>query len=126
MNVAIAAQNELICASDSTPLLQGNSLNIIDVADRDASSFQENTNSQSSELHRGLNSLRTFAFSFTVVAVVSSISALFPTALLTGGPAVVIWSWIGASFLTIIAGLSMAEIASMYPQGSVYHWVLIN
>lgn len=75
------------------------------------------------ELFRGFNSFMSFAFNFTAVAVISSISSLFPTALAYGGPAVVLWSWIGASVFTIICGYSMAEICSAYPNsGSVYYW----
>jgi hypothetical protein len=54
------------------------------------------------ELHRGFSALKNILFSFTAVAVVSSISNLFPTALATGGPAVVIWSWIGGSIMTLV------------------------
>jgi amino acid transporter len=75
------------------------------------------------ELYRGFTSFKTLLFSFTAVAVISSITNLFPIALSTGGPAVVVWSWIGASFLTIVIGLSMSEIGSAYPSaGSVYYW----
>ena len=64
-----------------------------------------------------------FSFTFTSVAVISSITVTFGTGLLTGGPAVLIWSWIGASFFTIMVGLSLSEICSTYPSaGSVYHW----
>jgi len=41
----------------------------------------------------------------------------------TGGPVVMIWSWIVGSILNNLCGLSMAEICSSYPSaGSVYHW----
>jgi amino acid transporter len=41
----------------------------------------------------------------------------------TGGPVVIVWSWIVGSILNILCGLSMAEICSSYPSaGSVYHW----
>ncbi|KAJ2984583.1 hypothetical protein HDV02_001044, partial [Globomyces sp. JEL0801] len=38
------------------------------------------------ELYRGFSSLMNFSFCFTAVAVVSSLSGLFPTAMATGGP----------------------------------------
>ncbi|KAI8907403.1 amino acid/polyamine transporter I [Gorgonomyces haynaldii] len=75
------------------------------------------------ELYRTMSTIMSFAFAFTAVAVVTSITSLYPTAIATGGPAVVIWSWLGGSVLTILTGLSMAEIGSRYPSaGSVYYW----
>ncbi|KAJ3272752.1 hypothetical protein HDV01_005280 [Terramyces sp. JEL0728] len=59
------------------------------------------------ELYRGMNVLMTFSTSFTAVAVISSLIPLYPTAVSTGGPAVVVWSWIGVSILTIMTGLIM-------------------
>jgi amino acid transporter len=75
------------------------------------------------ELHRGFNAFMNFSFTFTSVAVISSITVTFGTGLITGGPVVLIWSWIGVSFFTILVGLSLAEICSTYPSaGSVYTW----
>jgi amino acid transporter len=57
------------------------------------------------------------------VAVISSITVTFGGGLGIGGPAVLVWSWIGTSFFTVLVSLSMAEICSTYPTaGSVYHW----
>lgn len=48
---------------------------------------------------------------------------MFEYGINTGGPVVIIWGWIIASFFTILVGASMAEICSSYPSaGSVYHW----
>jgi amino acid transporter len=77
------------------------------------------------ELYRNgfANSLVSFAFCFTAVAVVTSISSLYPTAMANGGPAVIFWSWIVACVLTMISGLSLAEISSTYVNaGSVYFY----
>ncbi|KAI8893532.1 amino acid/polyamine transporter I [Globomyces pollinis-pini] len=75
------------------------------------------------ELYRGFSSLMNFSFCFTAVAVVSSLSGLFPTAMATGGPVVIIWSWIVGSLLTYVVAANLAEICSTYPSaGSVYHW----
>ncbi|KAI8908892.1 amino acid/polyamine transporter I [Gorgonomyces haynaldii] len=64
-----------------------------------------------------------FSFSFTAVAAITSIISLFPTYITTGGPATMVWSWIGGSVLTLIVGCSLAEIGSRYPSaGSVYYW----
>ncbi len=75
------------------------------------------------ELYRGFSPLMSFAFCFTAVSVLPSISLGFNFTLNTGGSGVAIWSWVIASIFTILIGLSLAEICSVYPSaGSVYHW----
>jgi amino acid transporter len=75
------------------------------------------------ELYRGFSPLMSFAFCFTAVNVLTSISLGFTFTLYTGGSGVAIWSWIIGAFFTILIGLSLAEICSVYPSaGSVYHW----
>ncbi|CAF1229956.1 unnamed protein product [Rotaria sp. Silwood1] len=75
------------------------------------------------ELYRGFSPFMAFAFCFTDVNVLLSISIGFTYSLNTGGSGVTIWSWIIGSIFTILTGLSLAEICSVYPSaGSVYHW----
>ena len=75
------------------------------------------------ELYRGFSPFMSFAFCFTTVNVLTSISIGFTYALYTGGSSVIIWSWLLGSFFTILIGLSLAEICSVYPSaGSVYYW----
>jgi amino acid transporter len=75
------------------------------------------------ELYRGFSPFMSFAFCFTSVNVFTAISIGFTTTLNTGGSGVAIWSWIIGSFFTILIGLSLAEICSVYPcAGAVYHW----
>lgn len=75
------------------------------------------------ELFRGFSGLMSFAFCFTAVSVVPSISLGFFSAVGAGGPAEMVWAWVVGSVFCIIAGISMAEITSVYPSaGSVYHW----
>ncbi len=77
----------------------------------------------SQELYRGFSPLMSFAFCFTAVNVFTSLSLGFTYTLTTGGAGVAIWSWIIGSIFTILIGLSLAEICSVYPSaGSVYHW----
>ncbi|UJR16304.1 hypothetical protein I4U23_003210 [Adineta vaga] len=77
----------------------------------------------SQELYRGFSPLMSFAFCFTAVNVLASISLGFTYTLNTGGSGVAIWSWLIGSLFTILIGLSLAEICSVYPSaGSVYHW----
>lgn len=78
------------------------------------------------ELYRGFSPLMSFAFCFTAVNILASLSSSFSYALNTGGSGVTIWSWIIGSVCTILIGLSLAEICSVYPSaGSVYHWYKI-
>ena len=75
------------------------------------------------ELYRGFSPFMSFAFCFTAVNVFTSISVGFGYTLNTGGSGVAIWSWIIGSLFTILIGLSLSEICSVYPSaGSVYHW----
>ena len=75
------------------------------------------------ELYRGLNGFMAFAFCFSSVSVVPSISLGFTSSVGIGGPSELVWGWIIGSIFCIIAGASMAEISSVYPSaGSVYHW----
>ena len=75
------------------------------------------------ELLRGFNGFMAFAFCFTAVAVLTSVSVTYGVALTTGGPAVVIWGWLVCSLFSIITGLAMAELSSALPSaGSVYQW----
>ncbi len=75
------------------------------------------------ELYKGFNTLMSFSFCFTTVSVISCLSGLFITAIKTGGPVVLFWSWIVSSIFSISVGAVMAEICSTYPSaGSVYYW----
>ena len=77
------------------------------------------------ELYRGFSPFMSFAFCFTDVNTLLSISIGFTYSLNTGGSGVTIWSWIIGSIFTILVGLSLAEICSVYPSaGSVYHWYI--
>ncbi|CAF3583297.1 unnamed protein product [Rotaria sp. Silwood1] len=75
------------------------------------------------ELYRGFSPFMSFAFCFTAVNVFTSISISFTYALNTGGSAMAVWSWLIGSTFTILVGMSLAEICSVYPSaGSVYYW----
>ena len=74
-------------------------------------------------LFRGLGSFMNFAFGFSEVAVLSSVCITYSFAIGTGGPSVVIWSFLVNFLITMIVSLNMAELCSAYPSaGSVYHW----
>lgn len=75
------------------------------------------------ELKRDWNLLQNFGVSFSIISVVTGITTLFATGLNVGGPAVMTWGWIAVSLMTILVGLSMAEIVSAIPtSGGPYFW----
>lgn len=75
------------------------------------------------DLFRGLNGFMSFCFGFVEVGVLVSLTSLFGFGLSTGGPAIMIPSWIITSILTLCTCACMAEICSAYPTaGSVYTW----
>ncbi|CAF4559108.1 unnamed protein product, partial [Rotaria sp. Silwood1] len=64
------------------------------------------------ELYRGFSPFMSFAFCFTAVNVLTSISIGFTYSLNTGGSGVTIWAWVIGAIFTILIGLSLAEICS--------------
>ncbi|KAK4779475.1 hypothetical protein SAY87_015581 [Trapa incisa] len=75
------------------------------------------------ELKRDLSLLSNFAFSFSIISVLTGITTLFNTGLTYGGTVSMIYGWFIAGVFTMFVGLSMAEICSSYPtSGGLYYW----
>ncbi|KAL6615551.1 hypothetical protein ACP70R_037821 [Stipagrostis hirtigluma subsp. patula] len=75
------------------------------------------------ELKRDLSMLSNFAFSFSIVSVLTGITTLYGTGLSFGGPATMTFGWFVAGAFTMVVGASMAEICSSYPtSGGLYYW----
>ncbi|KAI9088599.1 hypothetical protein K1719_029713 [Acacia pycnantha] len=75
------------------------------------------------ELKRDLSVLSNFAFSFSIISVLTGITTLYNTGLNYGGPVSIVYGWFVASAFTMLVGLSMAEICSSYPtSGGLYYW----
>ncbi|XP_016455627.1 amino-acid permease BAT1 homolog [Nicotiana tabacum] len=75
------------------------------------------------ELKRDLSVLSNFAFSFSIISVLTGLNTLFGTGLSFGGPISYIYGWLIAGSFTMVVGLSMAEICSSYPtSGGLYYW----
>ncbi|KAF8742321.1 hypothetical protein AX14_005190 [Amanita brunnescens Koide BX004] len=75
------------------------------------------------ELNRDLGLLQNFGMSFSIISILTGMPSLFLYGLNTGGPAVMVWSWIIVSCFTMIVGLAMAEICSAHPtSGGPYFW----
>eukprot|EP01018_Ginkgo_biloba_P025347 Gb_18566 [translate_table: standard] len=75
------------------------------------------------ELKRELSALSNFAFSFSLISILTGITTLYNTGLAYGGPLTMVYGWPIAGFFTMFVGLSMAEICSAYPtSGGLYFW----
>ncbi|KAF7827746.1 amino-acid permease BAT1-like protein [Senna tora] len=75
------------------------------------------------ELKRDLSVLSNFAFSFSIISVLTGITTLYNNGLSFGGPVSVVYGWFIASAFTMFVGLSMAEICSSYPTSAgLYYW----
>ncbi|WP_247706968.1 amino acid permease [Streptomyces liliiviolaceus] len=75
-----------------------------------------------SELARGMGGFGNFAVSFSVICVLAGGLTLFGYGMNTGGPAVMLWGWVGIGAMTLILGLCLAEVTSVYPtSGGLYY-----
>lgn len=65
-------------------------------------------------------------FSFSIVTSWAALGGVLIVGIGTGGPPVMIWSWIGICIVTLAVAYSMAEMCSAYPvAGGQYSWVAI-
>ncbi|KAK7357733.1 hypothetical protein VNO80_17029 [Phaseolus coccineus] len=75
------------------------------------------------ELKRDLSVISNFAFSFSIISVLTGVTTLYNTGLNYGGPVSFVYGWFIASAFTMIVALSMAEICSSFPtSGGLYYW----
>ncbi|MFD4995536.1 amino acid permease [Streptomyces buecherae] len=73
-------------------------------------------------LARRMGHFGNFAISFSVISVLSGCMTLFGFGLGTGGPAVMLWGWIGVGLFVLFVGLALAEVTSAYPtSGALYY-----
>ena len=75
------------------------------------------------ELRRRMSGFSNFAVSFTIISILSGCLTLYGFGMATGGPAVIVWGWLGVGVMTLFVGLAMAEVCSSYPTaGGLYYW----
>jgi len=75
------------------------------------------------ELNRTMSGFSNFAVSFTIISILSGCLTLYGTGMADGGPAMITWGWPLVGLMTLIVGLSMAEVCSSYPTaGGLYYW----
>jgi amino acid transporter len=64
-----------------------------------------------------------FAFSFAIISILTGVSTLFNTGLTYGGTISMVYGWLLVGAFTVVVGLSMAEICSVFPtSGGLYYW----
>ncbi|MGO9078720.1 MAG: amino acid permease [Streptosporangiaceae bacterium] len=75
------------------------------------------------ELRRRMSGFSNFAVSFTIISILSGCMTLYGYGMITGGPVAIVWGWPLVGIMTLMVGLSMAEVCSSYPTaGGLYYW----
>lgn len=78
------------------------------------------------ELKRSFGLLGMIGFSFGIVTSWSALGGVLIVGVESGGPPVMIYSWIGISIFALAVAYSMAEICSSFPvAGGQYSWVAV-
>ena len=73
-------------------------------------------------LARRMGGFGNFAISFSVISVLSGCMTLYGFGMGAGGPAVMIWGWIGVGAFVLCVALALAEVTSAYPtSGALYY-----
>jgi amino acid permease (GABA permease) len=75
------------------------------------------------ELRRRMSGFSNFAVSFTIISVLSGCLTAYYFGMEEGGPAIIVWGWPIVGIMTLLVGLSMAEVCSSFPTaGGLYYW----
>lgn len=74
-------------------------------------------------LARGMTGFMSFAIGLAAVSPLLSVTSILSYGLATGGPVMMVWTWLITFVMSIIVACNFAEMCSMFPYtGSVYHW----
>ncbi|GHG53251.1 amino acid permease [Streptomyces griseocarneus] len=69
-----------------------------------------------------MGAMGNFAVSFSVISVLSGCMTLYGFGLATGGPAVMVWGWVGVGAMVLFVAAGLAEVTSAYPtSGALYY-----
>lgn len=78
------------------------------------------------ELKRSFGLLGMIGFAFSIVTSWTALGGVLIVGVESGGPPVMIYSWIGVSIFGLAVAYSMAEMCSAYPlAGGQYSWVAV-
>lgn len=70
---------------------------------------------------RRLSGSANFCTGFTCVGVLGSALTLYGYGMASGGPALILWTWLLGGGLTLLVGLSLAEVCSALPDAGSLH-----
>lgn len=78
------------------------------------------------ELKRSFGAFGMLGFAFSIVTCWTALSGVLIVGVTSGGPPVIIWSWLGICTFSLAVAYSMAEMCSAYPvAGGQYSWTAI-
>nr|UJH94476.1 Hnm1 [Starmerella bombicola] len=94
------------------------------LVDEDAELFAELGYTKEIKQTYGLVSM--IGFTFSILTCWTALGGSLAEVMLNGGPAALVYGWIGCCFFTVFVVLVMAELCSAYPvAGGQYSWCLI-
>lgn len=77
----------------------------------------------SQEVRRIFSNFTSFGLTASMISVLLGVIPLYTYQLQTGGPSVLIWTWVIIGCFTVTIVLSLSEICSAYPtMGALYFW----
>jgi amino acid permease (GABA permease) len=75
------------------------------------------------QLARRVNAFGNFAISATIINFISGIMTALSLAMISGGPRIMVFGWLGVGLLVLFVGAAMAEITSGFPtSAALYYW----
>lgn len=78
------------------------------------------------ELNRSFSLIGMVGFSFSIVTCWTALGGTLIVGITSGGPPVMVWSWLGICLLSLAVAYSFAEMCSAFPTaGGQYSWVAI-
>ncbi len=75
------------------------------------------------ELDRKMGWFSNFAISFSIISILAGGTTTYFLAGFAGGPRMITIGWVIVGFFSLLVGMAMAEIVSIYPTaGGLYYW----
>ena len=94
-----------------------------DIATVNADTARLNELGYAQELDRKMGWFSNFAISFSIISILAGAMTTYWLGMQAGGPRAITLSWPIIGFFSLLVGMSMAEIVSVYPTaGGLYFW----
>jgi len=75
------------------------------------------------QLARRVNAFGNFAISATIINFISGVLTALGFAMISGGPRIMVFGWLGVGLMVLFVGGAMAEITSGFPtSAALYYW----